>query len=123
MSLARARLHLVKAQEFLDAAELNLDAELFTAATASAVMAGINAKDAICLALTGRTGKCQEHAAAVPELRAAGPLGAGVAKGLDRLLRLKTKAQYHHEAVSSTDARRALSWAERLVEAAVSACR
>ncbi|GAB96954.1 uncharacterized protein (UPF0332 family) [Kineosphaera limosa] len=123
MSLSRARQHLTKAREFLDAAELNLDVELFSAATASAVTAGVNAKDAMCLALTGRTGKGQDHASAVPELRSAGPAGAAVAADLDRLVRLKTKAQYHHESVSAQDARKAVNWADRLVAAAENVCR
>lgn len=123
MTLGRARQHLAKATEFLDAAELALDTDLFSAATGSAVTAGINAKDAICLGLTGRTGKGQDHRTAVPELRSAGPAGAAVATDLDRLLRLKTKAQYHHEAVSAQDARKAVAWAQRLVSAALDVCR
>jgi len=63
--------HLRKAREFLDAAGLELDMELHTAAASSAVLAGINAKDTICLQLTGRTGKSEDHRSAVPELVAA----------------------------------------------------
>jgi hypothetical protein len=37
--------HLRKAREFLDAAGLELDMEMHTAAASSAVLAGINAKD------------------------------------------------------------------------------
>lgn len=123
MTLTRARQHVRKATEFLDAAELSLDTDLFSPATASAVTAGINAKDAICLALTGRTSKGQDHGTAVPELRSAGPAGEAVATDLDRLLRLKTKSQYHHEGVSAADARKALTWAGRLVSAARDVCR
>lgn len=52
-----ARLHVRKAEEFLEAAEISLDRGLFNAATSDAVVAGINSKDAICLKLTGRTKK------------------------------------------------------------------
>lgn len=52
-TLDEARAHLAKAREFLTAAELNLDLDLFNAATSNAVISGINSKDAICLRLTG----------------------------------------------------------------------
>jgi uncharacterized protein (UPF0332 family) len=53
-ALSEARAHLRKAKEFLTAAEFSLDLDLFNAATSNAVTSGINAKDAICLRLTGR---------------------------------------------------------------------
>lgn len=64
------------------------------AATSNAVIAGINAKDAICLVLTGKTSKANDHRQAVAELRKAGKIGAGLAATLDRLLKPKTKSQY-----------------------------
>lgn len=67
--------HLRKAREFVDAASMELEMEFHTATASSAVLAGINAKDAICLRLTRRTGKSEDHRAAVPELTAAGPVG------------------------------------------------
>ena len=54
-ALELARLHLSKAEEFLEAAETNLDQKLYNAATSDAIISAINAKDAICLGLTGRT--------------------------------------------------------------------
>lgn len=72
-ALEDARGHLRKAREFLDAAELELSVDLNTAAASSAVLAGVNAKDAICLRLVGRTAKSDDHRKAVPELAAAGP--------------------------------------------------
>jgi uncharacterized protein (UPF0332 family) len=110
--------HLSKAREFLDAARLELDAELFTAAASSAVLAGINAKDAICLRLTGRTGKSEDHRAAVPELAAAGPAGKVLESTFRRLLALKTSAQYQAAPISRTDATKAVEWATRMVGAA-----
>lgn len=116
--LTQAQDHLKKAQEFLEAAEFDLGLELFSAATSHAVIAGINAKDAICLKLTGRTQKADNHNEAVAELKAAGPEGADVAATMNRLLKLKTKAQYLAPAIARTDAIKAVEWATRLVEQA-----
>lgn len=73
-ALDAARAHLTKAQEFLEAAELTNDLDLFNAAASNAVTSGINSKDAICLALTGRTRKADNHTEAVTEMK---PAGAG----------------------------------------------
>ena len=50
-----AQLHLSKAREFLEAAEVNRDRNLHNPTTSDAIISAINSKDAICLALTGRT--------------------------------------------------------------------
>ncbi|MGF1663469.1 MAG: HEPN domain-containing protein [Kineosporiaceae bacterium] len=113
-----ARRHLDKAREFLTAAGLEYERELFTAAASSAVIAGINAKDAICLRLTGRTGKSDDHRAAVPELAAAGPAGKELESTFRRLLGLKTSAQYQAAPIGRTDATKALQWATRMVDTA-----
>lgn len=113
-----AQAHLAKAREFLDAATLELDVDLHTAATSSAVLAGINAKDALCLRLTGRTGKSEDHRSAVPELAAAGPAGKALETTFRRLLGLKTTAQYQAAPISRADAAKAVEWATRMVEAA-----
>jgi uncharacterized protein (UPF0332 family) len=68
-ALDEARAHLTKAREFLEAAELTNDLELFNAAASNAVTSGINSKDAICLTLTGRTRKADNHTEAVAELK------------------------------------------------------
>lgn len=113
-----ARAHLAKAREFLDAARLEIDADLLTAAASSAVLAGINAKDAICLRLTGRTSKSDDHRAAVPELAAAGPAGKALESTFRRLLALKTSAQYQAAPISRANAAKALDWATRMVDTA-----
>lgn len=113
-----ARAHLDKAREFLQAARLELDAHLHTAAASSAVLAGINAKDAICLQLTGRAGTSQDHRAAVPELAAAGPAGKALESTFRRLLGLKTAAQYQAAPISPTDATKSVEWATRMVDTA-----
>lgn len=113
-----AHSHLSKAREFLDAAGLELERELYTAAASSTVLAGINAKDAICLQLTGRTGKSEDHRATVPELAAAGPAGKALESTFRRLLGLKTAAQYQAAPVGRTDATKSVEWATRMVDAA-----
>lgn len=113
-ALEEARGHLQKADEFLAAAESNLELDLCNAATSNAVSAGINAKDAICLKLTGRSGKADRHGEAVDELRRAGAEGARLAPTMARLLKLKNRSQYQAASVASTDAARAVEWARRM---------
>ena len=83
-ALEEARLHLAKAREFLDAAETSCDLGLNNAATSDAVISAINSKDAICLAITGRTGKSDIHAWAIEELKRSGPVGAELTSTLSR---------------------------------------
>ena len=75
-ALEEARRHLAKAREFLDAAETSRDLGLANAASSNAVISAINGKDAICLAVTGRTSKSDNHTQAVDELRGSSPVGA-----------------------------------------------
>ena len=123
-ALGAARMHLAKAREFLTAAELALDLELFNAAASNAVISGINSKDAICLRLTGRSTKADDHSSAVAELRVAGgtgPHGAATkqaAATLGRLLKMKSRSQYQTIDVAPADATRAFEWAQRLLVAA-----
>ena len=114
----RSRAHLAKACEFLESAETNLTAHRWNAAAADAVVCGINAKDAICLSLTGTTRKSDNHAAALAELRAAGRTGADVEPTLRRLLNLKTRAQYQTDTITHQQAQRAVEWAGCLCVAA-----
>lgn len=117
-ALEEARQFLAKAREFLEAAQVNLDLNLFNAATSNAVTSGINAKDAICLKVTGRTSKSDDHNAAVDQLVRSGPDGKSVAPTLRRLLTLKQKAQYQEMSASAADAKRAIKWAELIYEKA-----
>jgi hypothetical protein len=113
-ALEDARAHLEKAGEFLAAAEATLDLELFNAATSNAVSCGVNAKDATCLKLTGRTAKAEDHASAADELKAAGGAAAGLAPTLRRLLSLKQKSQYQTASMGRAEATKAVEWARRL---------
>lgn len=113
-----ARARLAKAGEFLDAARADRDQKRFNAAASNAVIAGVNAKDAICLTLTGRTRKGDDHEEAVAELARAGQVGREFAPTLRRLLRVKTKAQYQAAPISAAAADRAVEHASHIVEAA-----
>jgi hypothetical protein len=69
-----AKRYLQKAEEYLASAEDNLELARATPAAGDAIHAGINAKDAIVMMLTGATSKARDHAKAARELRQA--LGA-----------------------------------------------
>ena len=117
-ALDEARAHLAKAREFLEAADLTNDLQLYNAAASNAVTSGINSKDAICLTLTGRTKKSDNHAEAIAELKGAGSAGRDSSATLSRLLRLKSKSQYQAASVSAADAAKSIDWATRLFETA-----
>ncbi len=116
--LEAARGHLAKAQEFLEEAKSALANRHPNAATSNAVIAGINAKDAICLVLVGKTAKADDHRLAVAELRKAGKIGADLASTLDRLLKPKTKSQYQSLSMVIKDAEAAVNQVARLVDEA-----
>jgi uncharacterized protein (UPF0332 family) len=124
--LTEARAHLAKATEFLHAAELAADMKPYNAATSNAVTSGINAKDAICLKMTGKTGKSDAHADAVGELRRPGASSSHLAtskrlsNALSRLLSVKSRSQYESKSVSRTAAGDALGCARTLLEGAES---
>ena len=109
-----ARQHLDKAREFLGAAEVSLDLDMFSAATSNAVVSGINSKDAICLRLTGRTRKNRNHADAAAELNRAGKRAGDLAPTLTRLLKAKSKAQYQSVPVTRPAAVKAIQQATAL---------
>ena len=124
-SIEDARIHLAKAREFLHAADLNKDARLYDAAISNAVTSGVNSKDAICLRLTGRTGKSTRHEDAVGELEAAGhavrrgSLTATLANELSTLLLMKTRAQYDAVIHDHQQAEEAIAHAQVLLDGAL----
>lgn len=117
-ALSEAKAHVGKAQEFFEIAQVSMDLNLSNAAASNAVLSGINSKDAICLKLTGRTAKTENHSDAVKELKQAGAAASGLASTLSRLLQLKSKAQYRSASVTSAEAQKAVEWAKRLSEGA-----
>lgn len=123
IALRAAKEHLAKAREFLEAAELSQDLDLNNAAASNAVTSGINSKDAVCLTVTGRTEKNDNHTQAIAELKNSGRVGNGLATTFSRLLKLKPKAQYQSASISATDAAKAVDWAAQMLEGARSVVR
>lgn len=112
-----------KAEQFLDAAEsvreLAADEEdMGDAYVTLCVHAGIAAADALCCAALGRHAQGDGHQEAVALLRQVNPGGADLAKALEVLLKMKTRAGYSHVSVNAEDRRRARRRAIDLVEAA-----
>lgn len=92
-----ARRYLRKAKEYLDSAQDNLDLERATPAAGDAIHAGISAKDAIVMALTGVTSKAKDHAKAAGELRVvlgSHPEAAAAEKALRELIVAKSDVEY-----------------------------
>lgn len=110
-----------KAKEYLDSAQDNLDLERATPAAGDAIHAGISAKDAIVMALTGVTSRAKDHAKAAGELRTA--LGshaeaAAVEKALRELIASKSDVEYGASLVSLTKAEPFVRRARLLVNVA-----
>jgi hypothetical protein len=117
VSPADARAYLSKAAAWLEAADESLQARRWDVAAGSAVMAGINACDALTGALVGqRAGG--EHTESVDLLTEAGDDGRTAARQLSQLLRFKTPAQYDPAPLPETEAVKAVELARRLVERA-----
>lgn len=88
----------------------------FDAAVSLAVSAGINASDALILHATGSIPTGSGHEEAVRLLRRAGHSTA--ASQLQRLLSVKSVAQYSARRCSSEEADQALQRGERLIDLA-----
>jgi HEPN domain-containing protein len=121
-----ARAFLTKAEEYLASAEDNLAAERRTPAAGDAIHAGICAKDAIVIALTGSTGKGKDHATAARELKQTlgkRPDATTLEKGLRELLSAKGDVEYGVALINATRAESLLRRARTLVEVAVQVVR
>lgn len=105
-----------RAENHLEAIELlSTDDELLDSAANLAVSASVNASDAACCARLGAHHRGQNHNSAVDLLEAVSPRGPEMAKDLRRVLQKKDDAQYRQTPLSSTDARKMIEWARRLV--------
>ena len=111
----QARSYLGKAEEYLSAAEDELETGRAIAATSLAIHAGINGADAVCGMRVGRRAAGQDHDEVLALLRTAGPDGAAIAKDLGRLLPMKTRAEYEPDDVSKSAATKAVDRARRIV--------
>lgn len=107
--------YLEKADEFLAAADDELTAGRFIAATSLAIHAAINAADAVTGSRTGRRAAGQDHDEVRALLRESGKDGAELEKDLGRLLALKTKTEYEPDDVAASEAKRAVERASRCV--------
>jgi hypothetical protein len=107
-----------KAEEYLSAANSELDAGRAIAATSLAIHAGINAADAVTGMRLGQRAAGRDHDEALVLLRTAGPDGTAVAKELARLLPMKTRAEYEPDDLPKSDAARAVERARRIVDVA-----
>jgi hypothetical protein len=107
-----------KAEEYLQTASDALDEDRFNAATGNAVLAGINASDAILGARTGQRSGGEDHKQAIPLLASVPVDGRQAANALARLVPLKSKAEYDPEPVSRGNAELAIRQATVLVEIA-----
>lgn len=88
------------ASVFVDDATQGVEVDLRDAYITLAVHAGIAAADTICLATLGEYAPTGSHAESISTLRQADPEAA---RHLSRLLGLKTKAGYGHQASPAAD--------------------
>jgi HEPN domain-containing protein len=110
------RAYAAKAEEYLEAAEQNLEEGRYSAAASAAVHAGINAADAITGALREVRSADPDHARAVDLLEGSGKAGKEASKHLARLIPLKTKAEYDPGAVPRSRAESALKSSTQLIK-------
>jgi len=115
VTAAQVRAYAGKAQEYVDAAQNEIVAERYIAATSLAIHAAINAADAVCGVRVGQRAAGEAHDQVLALLRTAGGDGLAVEKELRRLLPLKTKAEYEPDDVSAGVATKAVERAERCV--------
>ena len=118
VNAAQVRAYAGKAQEFADAAQSELDAGRFIAATSLAIHAAINAADAVCGARLGQRAAGDDHGQVITLLSRAGPDGVDVERDLRRLIPLKTTVEYEPDDVSQTTAAKAVERATRCVRTA-----
>jgi HEPN domain-containing protein len=115
VGLAQVGAYLRKAEEYLAAAESELEVGRAVAATSLAIHAAINAADAVTGARSGRRAAGQDHDQVLTLLREAGSDGIDPEKSLTRLLPMKTKAEYEPDDIPRTGAATAVERARRCV--------
>ncbi|MGI8663082.1 MAG: HEPN domain-containing protein [Acidimicrobiales bacterium] len=118
VSAAHVRGYVRKAEEYVAAAASELAAGRTIAATSLAIHAAINAADAVTGARLGKRSAGEDHDQVLGLLRDAGKDGAEVERNLERLLPLKTKAEYEPDDIPKAEATRAVERAQRCVAVA-----
>lgn len=111
VSAAQTRSYLSKAEEYLAAAENELQAKRSIAATSLA----IHAADSVCGVRLGKRAAGQDHDRASELLKEAGRDGAELGKDLRRLLSMKTKAEYDPDDIPLSAASKAVGRAQKCV--------
>lgn len=118
-SRAEALTRLDQADKFLFVAGMVIEQNEYPGvAAALAVLAGIAASDAACCARFGRKHRGQDHRAAADLLATVAPGGPEMAKDLERLLQRKDDAHYGMTLMPAGEAKKMVSWAQRLLDAA-----
>ncbi|MFJ2772879.1 HEPN domain-containing protein [Streptomyces sp. NPDC087300] len=107
---------LLKAEEFLTVADTALSCEYFDAAVSLAVSAAINGSDVICQEVLGRYSAGKSHDGALSLLRKCGTPGTTVSRHLQKVLNLKSKAQYSPARCRYKEAEDVFKHAQRLIE-------
>jgi len=115
VTVVQARRYLAKAEEYLAAAENELQEQRPIAATSLAIHAAINAADAVCGVRLGKRAAGQDHDRAGELLKEAGRDGAELGKDLRRLLPMKTKAEHDPDNIPLPAASKAVERAQRCV--------
>jgi hypothetical protein len=113
VSASQVRAYATKAEEYAAAADSELIAERFVAATSLAIHAAINAADAVCGARLGLRSAAEDHDQVMMLLKQAGKDGDAIAAELRRLLPVKTKTEYESDAVAPSVAAKAVERAQR----------
>lgn len=110
-----------KAEDYLLAAQNEQDGKLWTPAAGLAIHAGICAKDAIAVALTGTTNKTENHRQAVGELETilqGHPDKSRATRALGDLIAEKNDVEYTHKRIGESRVKALVRRAETLVEVA-----
>jgi hypothetical protein len=114
VSSGEAQQHLRKAHEYLDSARAAQETGAVDACAGNAVLATINAADAVAGVLIGERWQ-GPHEGAVGHLARGGEEGRAMAVHLRRVLRWKSRAHYDAVAVPWAEAEALLKAAERAV--------
>jgi len=117
LSTVDARRHLAQAEEFLDAARADLDAERFNAAAGNAAVAIINSADAVAGLRLGERW-IGAHELAGRHVAKAGKEGRQLERALQRAIPHKNKAQYDPGSVTPARAADLVKIAGRAVATA-----
>jgi HEPN domain-containing protein len=105
VGVAAARTYLVKADEFLEAAEVALVAKKWNAAGLGAVHSAISFADAVLAAVVGIRSRESDHGAVVALLdERVAAFGGASRRQLVGLLRSKNAVEYEHRLLSEAEA-------------------